>query len=228
MTWPSAFFKLDHDIAFDPPDLLVATSRFVIVDSYEIAGGGIIEEALTDSLTENREKVHLRNIKWEMGYVEAEERAERNNQKATLILVTGKKEMNRKQVAKVLERKLFEEGKQVYFFSMGNLLYGIDADIKAEVKNNKGEHFRRLAEVANVMLDAGIILVVSVIELTKDDVRQLNMSVDHEKIEVVWLGEAVVTDVDVDLHIKDQFSHDKTVAMIKEYMQKKGIISKPW
>jgi bifunctional enzyme CysN/CysC len=221
-------FKLDRDIAFDPPDLLVTTSRFVVVDNYEIAGGGIVEEALPDSLTENRAKVHLRNIKWEMGYVEADERAERNSQKATLILVTGKKEMNRKQVAKALERKLFEEGKQVYFFSMGNLLYGIDADIKTEVKNSKREHFRRLAEVANMMLDAGLILIVSVIELTREDVWQLSLGVDYARIEVVWLGEEVVTDVDVGLHITDLATQDKTVATVKEYMQKKGIIFRPW
>ncbi len=220
--------KLDRDIAFDPPDVLVQTSRFVLVDKYEIAGGGIVEEALEDIHQDTREKVHLRNIKWEKGYVEEEERAERYNQKPTLVLVTGKKEMNRKQVAKVLEKKLFEAGKQVYFCSMGNLLYGIDADIKSSVKNDKKEHFRRLAEVANIMLDAGIILIVSVIELTREDVRQLSMGANYEKIVTVWLGEEVNTDVDINLHIVDTFSQDKTVAKIKEYLQKKGVIFKPW
>ncbi len=220
--------KLDQDIAFDPPDVLVQTSRFVIVDNYEIAGGGIVEEALADIHQATREKVHLRNIKWEKGYVEEEERAERYSQKPTLVLVTGKKEINRKQVAKVLEKKLFEQGKPVYFYSMGNLLYGIDADIKASVKNDKKEHFRRLAEVANIMLDAGIILIVSVIELTREDVRQLSLGINHEKIVTVWLGEEANTDVEIDLHIPETFSQDKTVATIKEYLQKKGIIFKPW
>ncbi len=221
-------FKLDRDIAFDPPDMLVETSRFVIVDNYEISGGGIFEEALTDQHYETRKKVHLRNIKWEKGFVEEEERAERYNQKSTLLLITGRKGTSRKLVAKTIEKKLFEEGKQVYFYSMGNLLYGIDADIKASVKNDKREHFRRLAEVANVMLDAGLILVVSVIELTREDVRQLMMGVNHEKIEVVWLGEEVSTDVDINLHITDTFSINKTVATLKEYLQKKGTIFKPW
>jgi len=220
--------KLDRDVAFDPPGVLVQTSRFVIVDNYEITGGGIVEEALADIHQATREKVHLRNIKWEKGYVEEEERAERYNQKPTLILVTGKKEINRKQVAKALEKKLFEQGKPVYFFSMGNLLYGIDADIKASVKNDKKEHFRRLAEVANIMLDAGLILIVSVIELTREDVRQLGLGVNHEKIATVWLGEEINTDVDIDLHIPETFSQDRTVATIKEFMQKKGLIYKPW
>jgi bifunctional enzyme CysN/CysC len=220
--------KLDRDVAFDLPDVLVQNSRFVIIDNYEICGGGLVQEALPDEHQEVREKVYLRNIKWERGLITEDKRAERYNQRPSLMLITGQKNMNRKQVAKALEKKLFEEGKLAYFYSMGNLLYGIDADIKTKLKNNKPEHFRRLAEVANIMLDAGIILIVSVIELRREDKQPLMMAFSHERINTVWLGEDVTTDVDIDLHIPDNFSQDKTVAKIKEYMQKKGITFKPW
>lgn len=220
--------KLGKDVAFDLPDVLIQNSRFVIIDNYEICGGGLVQEALPDEHQDVREKVYLRNIKWERGLISEDERAERYNQKPTLMLITGQKNMNRKQVAKALEKKLFEEGKLVYFYSMGNLLYGIDADIKTLMKNNKPEHFRRLAEVANIMLDAGFILVISVIEFRREDKQQLMMAFSHERINTVWLGEDVTTDVDIDLHIPETFSQDKTVAKIKEYMQKKGIIFKPW
>jgi len=219
--------KLEKDIAFDLPEDLVQNSRFVIIDNYEICGGGLVQEALEDEYQDVREKVHLRNIKWERGLIAAEERAERYNQKPTLILITGQKKTERKQVAKALEKKLFEEGKLAYFFSMGNLLYGIDADIKMAI-NSKEEHFRRLAEVANIMLDAGIILIVSVIELAREDKQKLMMAFSHEHINTVWMGEEVTTDIDIDLHIPEIFSRDKTVAKIKEYLQVKGIIFKPW
>ena len=219
--------KLEKDVAFDRPEVNIQTSRFVIVDNYEICGGGLVKEALPDQHVDVREKVYLRNIKWERGFVVEEERAERYNQKPALILITGQKQMNRKQVAKALEKKLFEEGKKIYFYSMGNLLYGIDADIKASVRNDKIEHFRRLAEVANIMLDAGLILVVSVIELTAEDLKQLHMVFSHERINTIWLGEEVTTDVNLDLHIPKIFSQEKTVAKIKEFMQKKSIIFKP-
>ncbi len=49
-----------------------------------------------------------------------------------------------------------------------------------------------------------------------------------ELIETVWFDEEVNTDVDLDLHIPETFSQNKTVAKIKEYLQKKGIIFKPW
>jgi len=220
--------KLARDIAFDLPDSNIQTSRFVLVDNYEICGGGLVQEALADQHQDVRSKVHQRYLKWERGLVSAEERAERYSQKPILILITGKKNMNRKQVAKALEKKLFEEGKLAYFYSMGNLLYGIDADLKMSLKNNKQEHFRRLAEVANIMLDAGVILIVSVIELSAADLKQLLMVFSHERISTVWLGEEVSSDVEIDLHITDTFSKDKTVSKIKEFLQSKGIIFKPW
>jgi len=219
--------KLEKDVAFDPPDLLVQNSRFVLVDNYEISGGGLVLEALPDTYQETREKVHLRHTKWERGYVTEDERAERYNQKPTLLLITGKKETGRKQLAKALERKLFEEGKLVYFYSMGNLLYGIDADIKANQKIDKREHFRRLAEVANIMLDAGVILIVSVIELTKADQQQLWLSFSHEQIITVWLGEEVLTDAEISLQLIEQNSQQNLVASTKSYLQKKSFIFNP-
>ena len=52
----------------------------------------------------------------------------------------------------------------VYFLGIGNVLYGVDADIERKPENRQ-EHIRRLGEVANLMLDAGIILIVTAAEL---------------------------------------------------------------
>ena len=136
----------------------------MIVDDYEIRGGGIVREALPDRQASVRDRVLLRNYKWEPSIIQPEHRAEKYNQKAALILVTGEHEHDRKGVAKALEGKLFEDGKVVYFLGIGNVLYGVDADIERK-QENRLEHMRRLAEVANLMLDAGIILVVAAAEL---------------------------------------------------------------
>jgi bifunctional enzyme CysN/CysC len=162
--------KLDRAIACDLSEDIPATSRFVIVDDFEIRGGGIVREALSDRQAAVRDRVLLRNYKWEPSTIQPEHRAERYNQKAALILVTGDDEADRKGVAKALERKLFEDGKVVYFVGIGSVLYGVDADIERKPENRL-EHMRRLAEVANLMLDAGIILVVAGAELTQDDLE---------------------------------------------------------
>ncbi len=142
----------------------------------------------------------LRNYKWEPSIIQPEHRAEKYNQKAALILVTGEHESDRKGVAKALEGKLFEDGKVVYFLGIGNVLYGVDADIERK-QENRLEHMRRLAEVANLMLDAGIILVVAAAELTQDDLEVIKTAVQPDWIETVWAGDTITTDLACDLQL---------------------------
>jgi bifunctional enzyme CysN/CysC len=110
-------------------------------------------------------------------------------------------------VAKRLEAELFTGGKLAYFLGIGNVLYGVDADIKGK-NNHRQEHLRRLAEVAHLMLDAGLILIVTAIELTREDLELIMTTIETDKIEIVWIGEKVTTDIPVDLKIPSAEDHD--------------------
>ena len=218
--------KLDRAIACDLADDIAATSRFVIVDDYEIRGGGIVREALTDRQAAVRDRVLLRNYKWEPSIIQPEHRAEKYNQKAALILVTGEQETERKGLAKALEGKLFEDGKVVYFLGIGSVLYGVDADIERKPENRL-EHMRRLAEIANLMLDAGIILIVAAAELTQDDLEIIKTAVQPDWIETIWAGETITTDLSYDLHLPEGATTE-SVDQLKAHLQDKGIIFRPW
>jgi len=218
--------KLNRAVAFDQADEIAATSRFVIVDDYEIRGGGIVREALSDRQAAVRDRVMLRNYKWEPSIIQPERRAEKYNQKAALLLVTGEHEHDRKGVAKALEDRLFNDGKVVYFLGIGNVLYGVDADIERK-QENRLEHMRRLAEVANLMLDAGIILVVAAAELTQDDLEVIKTAVQPDWIETIWAGDTITTDLSVDLHLPGG-AVPEAVDRLKAHLQDKGIIFRPW
>ncbi|PTX16425.1 bifunctional enzyme CysN/CysC [Halanaerobium congolense] len=221
-------FKLDRAMAFDLAGEIEETSRFVIVDEFEIAGGGIISEALEDEQSWVREKVMRRNYKWEQSLISREERAEKYNQKSTLILITGEEDVGKKPTAKALEKRLFNDGKVVYFLGIGNLLYGVDADIKNGDNNNQEEHLRRLAEVSHLMLDAGAILIVTAVELTQANLELIKTTVNPQQIETVWLGDRITTDLEFDLHIPEFTSEDQVSAQIKGLLQDRGIIFRPW
>src|SRR6056297_1521614 len=221
-------FKLDRALAFDLAGEIEETSRFVIVDDFEIAGGGIISAALKDEQSWVREKVMRRNYKWEQSLISREERAEKYNQKSTLILITGEEDVGKKPTAKALEKRLFNDGKVVYFLGIGNLLYGVDADIKNGDNGHKEEHLRRLAEVSHLMLDAGAILVVTAVELSQSDLELIKTTVNPQQIETVWLGDRVTTDLEFDLHIPEFTSEDEVSAQIKGLLQDRGIIFRPW
>ena len=216
-------------IAFDIAEKNPLTSRFVIVDDFEIRGGGIILEALDDRQKNVREKVLLRNYKWEKSGISKERRAERYNQKSTLILVTGEKNTGKKTIARELEKQLFNDGKIVFFMGIGNILYGVDADIKDEPdKDTRHEHIRRLAEVSHIMMESGVILIVTAVGLSLSDIELIKTTVDPDRIETIWVGDNVTTDIHCDSYIDSDFNVNEAVGMIKGNLQDKGIIFKPW
>jgi bifunctional enzyme CysN/CysC len=218
--------EFDKDIAFDPVESIPYSSRFVIVDEYEIRGGGIIRGQAYDEGGWIRENVRLRNFNWERSHIPPELRAERYNQKPTLVLLTGAEGSGKREFAKELEDLLFSEGKFVYNLGIGNLRHGLSADIQ-EVPVSRDEHIRRLAEVSHLFLDAGIILIVSGAELTQADVDLIKVPVNPESILTVWVGEKVTTDIEVDLHIPLVSDKRAVVAQIKSVLRRNGIIFSP-
>ena len=214
--------RLKHAIAFDLAEEISATSRFVIVDQYEISGGGIIREALEDEQTWVRDKILLRDIKWEYSHLTPEQRAEKYQQQSAMILITGKKDSGKKPIAKGLETQLFMEGNLVYFLGIGNVLYGVDADIKGK-NDQRQEHLRRLAEVAHILLDAGVILIVTAIELTQEDLELIQTTIHSDKIEIIWVGERVTTNIPYDLKIIEGKDPEAAVSRIKAHLEEKNI-----
>ncbi len=194
---------LERPIAFDISSDLAGTGRFVIVDRYEIAGGGIITG--TPDGGKVAETVARRNFKWEHGGVSLTERMERFGQKPLVIMITGEKNSDRKTVARALEKSLFKSGKAVYYLGIGNVLYGVDADIKtghSEDRDERDEHIRRLAETANILTDAGLIVILTASEIDEDDVY-LMQTVLGEKIFTVRVGSAYDKEPSFDLTVDE-------------------------
>ena len=220
--------KLDRAIACDLAEDVAATSRFVIVDDFEIRGGGIVREALPDRQAcgarpgpapELQVGAQHHPARAAGREVQPEGRAHPGHRRARAP--TGRASPRRSR------GKLFDDGKVVYFLGIGNVLYGVDADIERK-QENRLEHMRRLAEVANLMLDAGIILVVAAAELTQDDLEVIKTAVQPDWIETIWAG---------DTH------HHRPVRATctcpaercrrrwtgsRSHLQDKGIIFRPW
>jgi bifunctional enzyme CysN/CysC len=222
----------EKPVAFDISREIAATGRFVLVDKYEISGGGIITDEVIDERNQIKEKVQLRNIKWEKSSITGAERAEYYNQKSAMILITGEKQSNKKQTARALEKKLLSEGKIAYYLGIGNVLYGVDADIKQQntIANldEREEHIRRLAEVSNIMLDAGVILIVTATALRQAELDLIQTVVNHEDIITVWLGDEITTDIKYDINLSKNESEDNNISIIKEKLREKGFIFKIW
>jgi len=218
--------RLDKITAFDVAEEMPETGRFVIVDDYEISGGGVVVEALADEHSRIYESTVRRNEKWESIAITEEMRAERYNQRACMILITGSPDNTlRKILAKELTEKLFQKGKFVYFVGMANLLYGIGADIRGIGEDVRPEHIRRLAEIGNMMMHIGLILVVSAQDISDNDVRILKTSLNgrSDRLITVWSGNTITTDLDPDLKFSENEIHNADEDIIK-YLKRNGFI----
>lgn len=214
--------RTDKPIAFDLVEDNAGTSRFVIVDEYEIAGGGIITAALEDEEQMLREDTMLRNYKWEVSDVSLEERIEHYAQKPNMLVITGPDATGKKKLAKLLERELMNCGRYVYYMGIGSYLYGVGADTKKMEEPDHREQIRRFGEVANLMLDAGMILIVTATDLTKADQKILQTVVERE-MEFIWVGEQLTTDIQPEMQVKEK-EYDRSIRKIKNMLKEKGAI----
>jgi len=218
--------KSRHPIAFDVGTQLPETSRFVLVDGYEIAGGGRILEALPDEDMHLRQEVYQRDQKWVQGILTAGQRAQRFNQQPALIIITGEKGMGRKRLAAHLEQHLFTEGSLVYYLGIGSVIHGVNFDLTNRSKPEEwAEHVRRFAEVCHLLLDTGLILIVTAIELTSADVKILKTIINTEIIQTIWLGDEITTDLVPDIHLRLDEDEETQLARIKAGIEVAGVVN---
>ncbi len=213
-------------LAFDTADRLGPTSRFVIVDRHQISGGGIIRSALDDHETMVRNAVLRREHRWAHSLVAGSRRAERFGQQPTLLLITGPPGEDRKALARALEERLFDAGRSVYFLAIANVLYGVDADIE-RTPATRQEHLRRLGEVANILIDAGLIVIATAVELTDGDVRMMRTSIRDGRVLTAWLGDPAPGTVTPDAICPPAAGVASGVARLEQLLQRRRVIFSP-
>jgi bifunctional enzyme CysN/CysC len=145
-------------IAFDRISEGEATGRFVIVDGYDIAGGGIITAAEKDEHEALRAEAQLRDFNWIRGGVLAGARAAKLGHRPALVMFVGKAGVGKHQFARAVEKALFEKGMLAYMLDGTNVLLGVDADL-LWIQSTQQELVRRFAEVAHILLDAGHLVI---------------------------------------------------------------------
>jgi len=179
--------KTRQPIAFDLKGELEATSRFVLVDEYDIAGGGIVREALPDQLSKQRLDKQLRELEWVRGDVPPSRRAQRNGHPAQLVMLSGDLGVGKHAIARAVEHQLFDEGARAYMLDGKNVYLGVDADIAFD---DIDELVRRFGEVAHILLDTGLVVIstTNMIGLANYDVIATQVAPVHTF--VVHLGPA--------------------------------------
>lgn len=170
-------------VAFDAHADIVSSGRFVVVDGFEVAGGGIIAadsypKRSPDSLQKSD------NIFWSQGKVTAAQRARRNGHPGMVVWLTGLSGSGKSTLATELERELFNLGKHAYVLDGDNVRHGLCSDLAFSPHDRK-ENIRRVGEVAKLFADAGVICITAFISPYRGD-RDLvrSMVLDGQFVEV--------------------------------------------
>ena len=154
-------------VAFDIHAEIIATGRFVIVDGFEVSGGGIIAaDNYPRRSADSLQKSH--NIYWSQGKVTPQQRSLRNGHQGRVVWLTGLSASGKSTIAVELERELFNLGRHVYILDGDNVRHGLCSDLGFSAHDRK-ENIRRVGESARLFADAGIICVTAFISPYRDD-----------------------------------------------------------
>ena len=146
--------NLDQPIAFDPYAENRDTGGFILIDRMTngTIGAGLIHFALRRS----------QNIHWQAIEVDKRAHAALKGQRPCVVWFTGLSGSGKSTVANLVEKRLHALGRHTYLLDGDNVRHGLNKDL-GFTEADRVENIRRVAEVARLMVDAGLIVLVAFI-----------------------------------------------------------------
>jgi len=124
------------------------------------------------------------NIVWHMHSVTKDERSKQKQQRPCILWFTGLSGSGKSTIASALEQKLFELGHHTYLLDGDNVRHGLNKDLSFS-DEDRVENIRRIGELSNLMIDAGLLVMTAFISPFRSDREMVRSLVqEHEFIEV--------------------------------------------
>ena len=179
--------SIDQPIAFDPYEVNRNLGGFILIDrmTNDTVGLGLIDFALR----------RASNIHWQAMDVDRNALAEQKGQRSTVLWFTGLSGSGKSTIANALQKRLFALGKHTFTLDGDNVRHGLNRDL-GFTDADRVENIRRVANVARLMSDAGLITLVSFISPFRAE-RQMARGLMAE-------GEFIEIFVDTPLNVAEQ------------------------
>jgi bifunctional enzyme CysN/CysC len=145
---------LDRPIPFDPYTVNRDTGGFILIDrmTNNTVGAGMLHFALRRA-----HNIHLQHVD-----VDKAARAAQKGQKPVVLWFTGLSGAGKSTIANLVEKKLHAMGRHSYLLDGDNVRHGLNKDL-GFTEADRVENIRRVAEVAKLMVDAGLIVLTAFI-----------------------------------------------------------------
>ena len=218
--------KTRSPVAFDLFGSIATTGRFVLVDQYDVCGGGIIT-TYTPTTKEDklRDEVRTRDFNWIKSDIKPEERAYRNGHRAVLILITGDPGSGKGPLARTLEQNLFENNFQSYLLDRRNVNLGVSADLKQPEATIEEESARRLGEVAKLFLDAGHVVISTSNAFHREDQEDLKLLANPYQVIEIQISSKKIGDPDILLSLDEAQNVKEASTKIQNFLKEKKILT---
>jgi bifunctional enzyme CysN/CysC len=216
-------FETMKPVAYDLVGEIAETGRFVIVDNYEISGGGIILAAITGDDSILNQHIKKREYGWERSHITPDVRAQKYDHKSAFIVLTGEIDTGKQRIAKALEEALFKLGRFVYFLGISNRLVLATHDSKDKTLG-KFEQIQQLGELAHLMTDAGLILITSITNIDEYELEVLKKLNSPNRTFVVNVGENRFSDQQIDLELVENEESDSAIKKIVDLLVKSLVL----
>ncbi len=154
--------ELDRPVVFEPYEESRDLGGFLLVDrySFETVGAGMIRFALRRS----------RNVHWQATDVDRRARSAAKGQRPCVLWFTGLSGSGKSTIANLVERRLHAMGRHTYLLDGDNVRHGLCKDL-GFTEGARVENIRRVAEVAALMADAGLVVLTAFISPFRSERR---------------------------------------------------------
>ncbi len=154
--------ELDRPIVFEPYRESRDLGGFILIDrlSNNTVGAGLINFALRRS----------QNVHWQALDVDKRARSRQKGQRPCALWLTGLSGAGKSTIANRIEKKLLARGRHTYLLDGDNVRHGLNKDLGFTAQD-RVENIRRVAEVSRLMVDAGLIVLVSFISPFRSERR---------------------------------------------------------
>jgi bifunctional enzyme CysN/CysC len=179
--------SLDQAIPFEPYAQNRDLGGFILIDriSNRTVGAGLLNFALR----------RADNIHWQHTDVSKASRAALKGQRGRVVWLTGLSGAGKSTIANLVEKRLHALGRHTYLLDGDNVRHGLNKNL-GFTEEDRVENIRRVAEVAKLMVDAGLIVLTAFISPFRAERRLAR--------EILQDGEFVEVFVDTPLAVAEQ------------------------
>ena len=173
---------LNKNTIFNPYTNNKKLGSFVIIDQFnnQTVGAGVIEHELR----------RASNISWHQMSINKNLRSSINGQKPCVLWFTGLSGSGKSTIANIIEQKLHKLGKHTYLLDGDNVRHGLNKDL-GFTDVDRVENIRRISEVSRLMVDAGLITIVSFISPFKSERKMARELVESDEFIEIYVDTSI-------------------------------------